>query len=150
MAKLMGTLPTNCHPHLLVHYLKEQYDLPDIFYIDTWPFGEQICAVVDPQAAYDVTVKHSLPKHPIIEDSIAPITGHNPLVSLNGKEHKKWRGIFNPGFSSAHLMTLLGGIVDDCAVFTDILAKHAKAQDIFLLEEAATRVTVDIIGRVVL
>ena len=47
-------------------------------------------------------------------------------------------------------MTLVGGMVDDCLVFTDILAKHARAQDIFPLEEAATKATIDIIGRVVL
>jgi len=32
----------------------------------------------------------------------------------------------------------------------DVLSKHAEKQDTFLLEEAATRATVDIIGRAVL
>ena len=58
--------------------------------------------------------------------------------------------MFNPGFSNTHLMTLVGGIVDDCLVFKDILAKHAGAQDIFALEEEATKVTIDVIGRVIL
>ena len=69
---------------------------------------------------------------------------------MDGTEHKRWRAIFNPGFSSAHLMTLVGGIVDDSMVFTKILGRHAKKQEIFSLEEATTRATVDIIGRVVL
>ena len=69
---------------------------------------------------------------------------------MEGTEHKTWRAIFNPGFSSAHLMTLVGGIVDDSMVFTEILGRHAKKQDIFPLEEATTKLTVDIIGRVVL
>lgn len=69
---------------------------------------------------------------------------------MDGAEHKRWRTLFNPGFSSAHLMMLVDGIVDDSIVFMEILGKHAEKQDIFSLEEAATRVTVDIIGRVVL
>ena len=47
-------------------------------------------------------------------------------------------------------MTFVSGIVNDAIVFTDILSKHAEAQDWFPLEEATTRLTVDIIGRVVL
>ena len=47
-------------------------------------------------------------------------------------------------------MTLVDGIVDDSLTFMDMLAEHAEAKDIFSLEEAATRATVDIIGRVAL
>ena len=47
-------------------------------------------------------------------------------------------------------MTLVSGIVDDALVLMEVLAEHAKAQDVFVFEEVATRVTVDIIGRVVL
>ena len=47
-------------------------------------------------------------------------------------------------------MTLVDGIVDDSLVFMDVLSKHADTGEIFSMEEAATRVTVDVIGRVVL
>ena len=144
------TLPANIHPHTLTHYLKRAYDLPDLFYIDTWPLGHPILAIVDPEVANHVTVQHSLPKHPALESTILPITGPGSLVALDGPEHKRWRTIFNPGFSSAHLMTLVPGIVDDCMVFKEILSKHADRQDVLSLEVAATGVTVDVIGRVVL
>ena len=71
-------------------------------------------------------------------------------MAMDGLEHKGWRAIFNPGFSSAHLMTLVHGIVDDSMVFMDIFGRHGEEQDILSLEEAATRATLDIIGRVVL
>ena len=47
-------------------------------------------------------------------------------------------------------MTLVGGTVDDSLLFMKILGEHADAVELFLMEDAATRVTVDIIGRVVL
>lgn len=134
----------------MIHYLRTQYKLPPIFYLDTWPFGHPICAIVDPEVAYQVTVHNSLPKHEVIPEMIWPLTGEKNLVSMDGAEHKRWRTIFNPGFSSAHLMTLVDGIVDDSMLFMEILGRHAEEQDIFSLEEAATRATVDIIGRVVL
>lgn len=118
--------------------------------MDTWPFGDPICAIVDPDVAYQVTVQNSLPKHSAINQAIWPLAGTRNLVSMDGLEHKRWRAIFNPGFSNGHLMTLVDGIVDDSLTFMDVLSEHAKKKDVFLLEEVATRVTVDIIGRVVL
>ena len=97
-----------------------------------------------------VTVQNSLPKHPAIATEVGPLTGYNSLVIINGKEHKKWRNVFNPGFSHSHLMTLVDGVVDDSLLFMGILGKYADARYIFSMEEAATRLTVDIIGRVVL
>ena len=147
---LLTSLPPHIHPHCYQHYIKAKYNLPDVFYLDLWPAGYQILAVTDPEAAQQPTVQHSLPKHPSIDGSIWPITGEQSLVALEGQPWKMWRSTFNPGFSSSHLMNLVPGIVECCELFKDILTKHAEEQDIFQLEEAATKVTVDIIGKVVL
>ena len=79
-----------------------------------------------------------------------PLTGRDSLLTIEGNHHKKWRNVFNPGFSNTHLMTLVEGIVEDSMVFMDILSEHADMGDTVLMEEAATRFTVDVIGRVVL
>ena len=150
LGKIMQTLPPKCHPHTMIHYLRMQHKLPPVFYLDTWPAGYTICAIIDPEVAYQVTVRNSLPKHKAIPEAIWPVAGEKNLVSMDGAEHKRWRAIFNPGFSRAHLMTLVDGIVDDSALFMEILGRHAERQDIFSLEETATRATLDIIGRVVL
>ena len=47
-------------------------------------------------------------------------------------------------------MTLVPGIVDDSIIFTEKLASHAAKGEVFRLEEDATRLTVDIIGKVTL
>lgn len=47
-------------------------------------------------------------------------------------------------------MTLVPGIVDDSIVFTKKLAEHAEKGEAFRMEEDATRLTVDIIGKVTL
>jgi cytochrome P450 len=56
----------------------------------------------------------------------------------------------NPGFAASHLITLAPGIVEDVIIFTDKLAEHAEKGEVFRLEEDATRLTVDIIGKVCL
>ncbi|KAL9125405.1 MAG: hypothetical protein Q9217_005390, partial [Psora testacea] len=85
MAKLMKTLPPGCHPHILVHYLKQEYNLPDIFYLDMWPFGDQICAITDPNVMYQVTIQHSLPKHPAIEEAICQSRARKAWSPLTGR-----------------------------------------------------------------
>lgn len=47
-------------------------------------------------------------------------------------------------------MTLVPDIVDDGVVFTAKLSEHAERGEVFRLEEDATRLTVDIIGKVAL
>lgn len=150
MGQLLSKLPRGIHAQALLYYLRREYNLPPIWYIDTFPFGSNMCVIMDADAAQQITVQKSLPKHEFIANIIWPIAGRNSLVSIEGSEHKRWRNIFNPGFSSAHLMTLVDGIVDDAVVFLDILDKHAKSRKMFYLENATTNVTVDIIGRVVL
>ena len=106
--------------------------------------------ILDPVAAAQVTIQSSLQKHLSVQDYVHPLLGDKNLVTLEGKEWKMWRGVFNPGFSSAHLMSLAGAMVADTVRFTQILADYAMKGTIFQLEDAATRLTVDIIGNVVL
>lgn len=37
--EVMALYPPNVHPQVVFTYLKREYDLPEIFYVDLWPFG---------------------------------------------------------------------------------------------------------------
>lgn len=89
-------------------------------------------------------------KHWSMQDFLVPLVGKDDMVSSNGGLWKRWRTMFNPGFSSQHLMTLVPGIVDDVQVYVEKLNEHADKDDVFRLEEETTRLTIDVIGKVVL
>lgn len=94
-------------------------------------------------------VKESRPKHPAVKDMMARISGsEDNLLSADGPEWSSWRKIFNPGFASSHLTKLAPAIVADALIYCEILEKHARANDVFRLEEVATRLTIDIIAKV--
>ncbi|KAK5120427.1 hypothetical protein LTR85_006366 [Meristemomyces frigidus] len=150
MNEVISKQPKRAAPQTFASFLKEEYDLGDYFYVDPWPFGDPIMMIFDVDIMHEFTVKQSLPKHPAVEDFMQHLGGPGNLVSSEGAEWKKWRSAFNPGFSASHLMSLVPAIVDDVSVFKDILTKHAENNDLFRMERAATRLTVDIIGRVVL
>ena len=144
-------IPEDAHGHVYCRMIQRAYpDLPPNFYVDTWPFGEQMLLITDPTVAYQMTQETSLPKFDYLKEYMKPLTGEKDLLRMEGKEWKTWRGIYNPGFSAGHLMTMVPGILEDTQTFCGVMRKHAKAGGLFKLEEILTRLTVDIIGRVIL
>lgn len=132
------------------HLLRKKFNLGDIFFVDPWPFGyDPFIAVMDPTICQQVS-DYNAKKHWSYPDFLVPLVGHGDMVSSNGELWKKWRTMFNPGFSTQHLMTLVPGIVDDVQVYVEKLKKHAEKKDVFRLEEETTRLTIDVIGKVVL
>ena len=151
VAQIMSKLPKDVHGHVLPREIELMMpDLGSVFYIDTSPFGPPILAVAAPDAAYQITQVHSLPKFHALREYMRPVTGGNDLVTMEGKEWKTWRGIFSPGFSSGHLMTLVPEMMKDMSIFCEVLRELAKKPDITLMDPLTTKLSLDIIGRVAL
>lgn len=147
----MSTVPLNIHTQYIPLAVRvKNLDLPPVFYLDTWPLGMQILFLSTPETCYQVTQERSLPKDEVLATFMKPLLGGNDLVTMEGNEWKTWRNIFNPGFSTGHMMTLMPNIVQEVSIFCEILREHAVKGDLFQLEEVATRLTVDIIGKITL
>lgn len=150
MGRYAAICPPKTHPHLYGHFMQKEYNLGQTYYLNLWPFGPNMLIVQDPEMAQQVTTQFNLPKHKSVRDIVYPLTGEKSMLTLEGAAWKRWRSVFNPGFAAANLMTLIPSIVDTADVFVDVLERHAEKGDVFQLEEAAMRATVDIIGKVVL
>lgn len=143
--------PASTHPHVYAHYIRKKYGLGNIFYVDFWPLGPRSLFIADPELSSQyVTTAQSLPKSSLTTDFLGRLLGSNNMVGLEGAQWKALRSMFNPGFASAHLMTLVPYIVDQSLVFCDVLKEAAESNELVEMEELATRLTVDIIGKVVL
>ncbi|TKA82843.1 hypothetical protein B0A55_00995 [Friedmanniomyces simplex] len=142
--------PKRAAPQTFASFVQQEYNLGDYFYLDVWPAGDPILAILNTDIMHEITVANSLPKHPAVDKFLQNFGGPGNLVSSEGALWKKWRSAFNPGFSASHLMSLVPLMVDECDIFCDVLTKHAKNKGLFRMERATTSLTVDIIGRVVL
>lgn len=139
------------HPHAWVHYISKKYNMGKFFYVDLWPFGPRWLFITDAEIVSQyVTSGQSLLKSPLFTHYLNKLLGDDNMVSLDGPQWKKVRAMFNPGFASGHLMTLLPYIVDASVVFREIMREKAKTGELFEMEEYATRLTIDIMGKVVL
>ncbi|GAB7362455.1 hypothetical protein MBLNU230_g2777t1 [Neophaeotheca triangularis] len=151
MGEVATTQPYMSHPHSLCLLLKEKHSIQTrYFYVDLWPFADPIFYVFDPDIAAQITVEREARKHKAMQWFMSILAGPEDMVSSDGPVWKKWRSVFNPGFAASHLMTLVPMVVDASVVFTEKMREYAGEGNPFRMEEDATRLTVDIIGRMTL
>ncbi|KAG6991150.1 hypothetical protein G7Y79_00056g090310 [Physcia stellaris] len=106
--------------------------------------------VASTHGLYQITQEHSLPKYHALKSFLNPITEGLDIVTMEGDLWKTWRGIFNPGFSAGHLMSLTKSVVEETVTFCDLLQEYSSDQRVFKMKDLTDNLTMDIIGRVVL
>ncbi|KAF1959990.1 cytochrome P450 monooxygenase-like protein [Byssothecium circinans] len=152
VASIQKNLPSDAHGHYLAGQIRQRYpDLGPVFYLDLWPFSDPLLIVTDPDViAQFCAPDHLLPKHPGVKTFMYPITGGYDLNCLDGETWKFWRKLFNPGFSAAHMQTLVPTIVDEVEIFRKELVDRAREGRMFSFENHALSLAIDVIGRVAL
>lgn len=120
----------------------------DMFYLDLWPFTTPVLCVCDPDAANQATTKNPFPKADSFNIVFEPIMGGPNLLSMNNREWKEWRALFNPGFGAGYMLDLVPAILDRIDIFCGKLRE--RADTVFCIEEFITRMTMDIIVKVTL
>lgn len=149
--ELLSRLPKDAHPSVLAGLIKRAFpDVGQVFYLDMWPLSRPLLVVSSPSVAYQFSQETPLRKSPELRRWLRPLADNQDLVSLEGPTWKKWRNVYNPGFSASHLISLVPLIAEQVSVFCDILHERTKVKAIFPLEEATMNLTMDTIGRIVL
>jgi cytochrome P450 len=148
--KMAKSLPPDAHPHHYWLWLRKEYNLGSFYYVDMWPMGPPTLIICDAEIADHVTVKKSLDKHPMVHEYLKQHLGPENMAAANGAVWKKARTVYNPGFATSHLMTVIANIVDDVETFVDVLGELADGQEKFEMEAVAMKLSFDVIGRLVL
>jgi len=151
-ASIQKSLPSDAHGHYLADQIRQRYpDLGSTFYLDLWPFSDPMLVVTDPDVIAQFSAPDRLlPKHPGVKTFMYPITGGYDLNCLDGETWKFWRKLFNPGFSAAHMQSLVPTVVEEVAIFRKDLLQRAEEGELFSFEDHALKLAIDVIGRVAL
>ncbi|KAF2823462.1 cytochrome P450 [Ophiobolus disseminans] len=130
-------------------YLMREHDTPGIYFVDARPISALSLFITDPDIAQRVS-ESTLAKPPVLGAVLEPIAGKlNMLSTANYALWKKWRSIFNPGFSIQQIVSQVPVMVGCGQAYVKILDEHVSANRVFRLEEEATKVTIDVIGKVI-
>ncbi|KAL0935180.1 VerA protein [Colletotrichum truncatum] len=148
----------NFHPWIINNYKKYFPDMdhcPPVIYLDLWPvLKAPIVAAYKNTVAAQFTQTKNLDKHQISLDFMNPLTKGKDIATLQGDEWKKWRGWFNPGFSSRNVSTMVPELIEEIQVFANNLKQRAGPNGtwgpMFQLRNITTALTFDIIVRAVL
>lgn len=151
VTKLLRQLPSDAHPVYMPDQIRHHYpDLGPNYYVDLAPFAPSMLVIGTPEAHYQIAQEHLLKKMPNLKQFISPLTNGLDILIMEGAVWKKWRAVFNPGFSAAHLMTLVPAIVKETETYCKILDEHVEKNEIFAMKHLTDYLTLDVIGRVVL
>src|SRR5262249_26512614 len=116
----MSKYPSSVHGQWMPYLITRDYPeiaKAGICYIDLWPISWPMCAAFHPDIVAQFTQESSRPKHEIIRSQFRPFTGLKDLVLSEGHIWKKWRAIFNPGFSTQNVMALVPAFVEEASVW---------------------------------
>ncbi|KAK0637868.1 putative sterigmatocystin biosynthesis P450 monooxygenase stcS [Lasiodiplodia hormozganensis] len=116
------------------------------FYLDFWPLSDPILVVTSPQLASQLTQEFNPLKPGNINSAFAHLCGGPNLFTMPDGPWKRWRAIFNPGFSPTYMLDQTPKIVDQCRIFCDKMRQRVRAGEMFPLEEDTLRLTLDVIG----
>ncbi len=117
-------------------------------YLDMWPITSPMIYVQDPRLMDQFTnVFH---KADMMHDEFRPWTGNRDIVTSEGPQWKRWRSLFNPGFSAKNIISLVPAFLEESQVFIQGLKKAAETGEVMTLEDGALNLALDIIGRAAL
>ncbi|KAH6638539.1 vera protein [Truncatella angustata] len=127
---------------------------PTVAYLDLWPVSNPVLFSLHPKISAQFTQTTSLPKDVMERDFLKPLTGNKDMVSADGEQWKRWRSVFNPGFSPRGIMALVPAIMEDMVTFLKVLDSYAgdegQCGQVVQLEQLTTNLTFDIIAKAVL
>ena len=149
IASVVRSLPPHAHGVYFGHIIRQRYPhFQDGFHLDLWPVAPLLLVVYNPTMLRQLEQERPLPKHETLRCFLRPLTGEEDMVTLEGASWKRWRNIFNPGFSANHITNLVPTLVEEHSKFRDSFRRHAEEVDMFFLEKETLATTIDIIGRV--
>lgn len=120
-----------------------------IFIIDTWPFSLPLLVVSTPIAA-NALQKHSasLLKPGDVNGPLNTLCAGPSMMTMPEDKWRQWRLLFNPSFSITYLTQLAPTVASEVSIFCEKLREVAREGKIIKLEPLASRLTIDVVGRI--
>lgn len=121
-----------------------------VIYVDLWPISWPMMFVLHPDMCAQFTQERSLGKHVVVRHQFNALSENKDLVTSDGAFWKKWRAIYNPGFSSQNIQRLVPSFMEEALVWKSYLRSVAASGETICFETQAMKAACDIIACAVL
>ena len=154
MAQLSKTMPPNGHKTLMFgDVIRKWFTKQGCCYLDLWPVSYPFLMIMSPDLATQATQtipQIAFERPPRLDEFFKPIAGGPNLFDMPEKKWKHWRAVFNKGFSTEVLSSLIPGMIEATETYCDILRDLASKGELFQLDPVTLRFTLDFIGKTVM
>lgn len=150
---IKNKIPADSHGQYVPLWLAREY--PEVMkagavYIDAWPIAMPLLAVFHPEMMAQFTQENSQVKHWQLRKMNMPFSGCTDLVCSEGEWWKAARNMYNPGFSTKNLISMVPDFVEEALVFRERLRNTSEKGEVVKLMKFTVGLSVDVIGRAVL
>ncbi|KAL8730556.1 MAG: hypothetical protein Q9166_004010 [cf. Caloplaca sp. 2 TL-2023] len=147
-------LPPNAHQqYMFADIAYEHFQDKGMFYVDLWPVSGMMIIVTSPLVATQVAQTNtqlSFDRASMLKRFFKPIAGGPNLFDMAEKEWRPWRQIFNKGFSTEQVTSLVPHVLKETEVYKETLRTLARKDEMFYLDLVTLRFTIDVIGQTIL
>ena len=120
-----------------------------------WALHRPFIFISDPELARKCIIILNLPKNPQVYSRLScpfrhRLMGTGLVTELNHEVWQKRRNLLNPAFHRRYLMNLMTAFNSSCDLFLAKLDEMADGETVVDMAKEFARVTLDVIGKVVL
>lgn len=143
----LDLLPADASPfYAFEELVKKDFSDTEIFVMDYWPMYEPSLMITSPEISAQVSNEFNLQRDERELKYFGPVVGGQSLITMTNEDWNYWRKLFNPAFSSAHMLNLVPSLVDSVEVFCELLRERV-GKGITLLDDMTGRLTMEIITK---
>lgn len=150
----MDALPKDAHyQYMFAEIAREHFQSEGMFYIDLWPASGMMIIVSSPLVAAQVAqtnTKICYERAFMLRRFFKPIAGGPNLFDMAEREWRPWRAIFNKGFSTEQVTSLVPHVLRETEIYKQRLRDLARKEEMFYLDLVTLRFTMDVIGQTIL
>ncbi|KAK3356562.1 cytochrome P450 [Lasiosphaeria hispida] len=141
LGEYMKKMPTDTYMQAALTQMKQDFDLPDIFYLDLWPLGPRFIICSSPGAAAIPTTITPFAQSHLVTQFFAGNIGTSFIEATNGPLWKELHQMLAPGLTPSAVKTYHDIYVEEAQLLHDRKYPFEVVTRIFFGEKLNTQTT---------
>ncbi|KAK0702200.1 cytochrome P450 [Lasiosphaeris hirsuta] len=126
LGEYLKKMPPDSYMQAALTQMKQDYDLPDLFYLDLWPLGPRFIICSSPDAAAIPTTVTPFAQSHLVTQFFAGNIGTSFIEATNGPLWKELHQMLAPGLTPSAVKTYRDIYVEEALLLHDRLQHMAK------------------------
>ena len=128
--------------------MKQDFNLPEVWYLDLWPFGPEFVVLSSPEAAAFATTANAMGQADIVIDFLDGIAGKGFIEASNGAQWKELHKIMMPSLTPAAVRAHQALLIDEARILHQVFEGLAEKGGVSDLADELSAYPFAVIGHI--